>query len=122
MKIPALFFFYMNCEKEILKVLYESGGQGLSVKKICVHVYNAQNSLFDTLSYDDIRKSVVSFLQRNSGKTTSLLLRTSVRGHYRINLNSNTARQLVLQFDDCEPEVDTPGPGKKPEPSLSLFD
>ncbi len=122
MKIPALFFFYMNCEKEILKVLYESGGQGLSVKKICVHVYNAQNSFFDTLSYGDIRKSVVSFLQRNSGKNTSLLSRTSVRGRYCINLNSNTARQLVLQFDECEPEVDMPESGKKPELSLSLFD
>ena len=86
----------MNYEKEILKVLYESGGQGLSVKKICVHVYNSQNSFFDSISYEEVRKRVVSFLQQNSGKRSSVLSRTSVRGHYCINLESNTANQLMI--------------------------
>lgn len=111
----------MNYEKEILKVLYESGGQGLSVKKICVHVYNSQNSFFDSISYEEVRKRVVSFLQQNSGKRSSVLSHTSVRGHYCINLESNTANQLMLQFDDCESEIDTKR-AEKQELSLSLFD
>ena len=111
----------MNYEREILKVLYESGGQGLSVKKICVHVYNSQKSLFDTVSYEDVRKKVVSFLQQNSKRKSSLLSHTAVRGHYCINQESNNVSQLMLQFDERESENDVKVEEKQ-ELSLSLFD
>lgn len=112
----------MDYEREILKVLYESGRQGLSVKKISVHVFNAQNSLFSSSSYEEVRKKVAAFLHRNSGKKHSPVKRTSVRGRYCINLKAQAPQtQMSLRFDDREPQDNAPGIGKK-DLSLSLFD
>ena len=112
----------MDYEREILKVLYESGRQGLSVKKISVHVFNAQNSFFDSSSYEEVRKKVATFLHRNSGKKDSPVLRTSVRGRYCINLKSKaTQKQLSFNFDDSEPKDEDPVIEKK-DRSLSLFE
>ena len=109
----------MNYEEEILKVLRESGNEGLSVKKISVHVYNSTNSFFDSPSFEVVKKEVIAFLRRNSGKSSSLVKRTSVRGHYCINMESYVLRQQKLHFIDESPIEDQI---VKHDHSLSLFD
>ena len=45
----------MNCENIILEVLKEAGDTGLPVSKITHHVYNASNSLFHDIAWEDVK-------------------------------------------------------------------
>ena len=51
----------MNCENIILEVLKEAGDTGLPVSKITHHVYNASNSLFHDIAWDDVKSYVSTF-------------------------------------------------------------
>lgn len=111
----------MEYDKEIFKVLTEAGSAGISVQKLSRHVYNAHNSLFNPIGFDDVHAYVSQFLLRNSKDPSSVVERTSTRGVYRLNMESQEGRQLMLQFsehDSMEPE--TPEP-KDVDLSLSLF-
>ena len=104
-------------DKAILRVLAEAGEEGLSVQKISRHVHNACNTFFDVLSYDDVHAYVRQFLQKNSRNPQSLIERTHTRGTYRINLNSQETRQLMLRFVDDAEEAVAPSPaGDSPLP------
>ena len=37
----------MKYEQDIIRLLYEAGDDGLSVKKMVMHVYNLHNGLFE---------------------------------------------------------------------------
>lgn len=106
-------------EKKILKVLAAAGKDGLSVQNIVFHVYNASNTFFDTVNFEDVQRYVRQYLQRNSRNNDSIIERTEVRGFYRINEKSSDSRQLMLVFSDEEQEAEE----KKPviDQSLSLF-
>ena len=52
----------MQYDKEILRVLAEAGSEGLSVQKISRHVFNACNSLFNSLNQEDVHKYVQMYL------------------------------------------------------------
>ena len=52
----------MSLDKEIFRVLAYVGDEGLSVRKISIHVHNACNSFFDRKSYDDVHAYVTNFL------------------------------------------------------------
>lgn len=71
---------------------------GLSVHKISLHVYNALNSLFNPLNYDDLYHDVQQYLQRNSKNEASIIERAEKRGYYRINSNPEIKGQLQLEF------------------------
>ncbi len=106
-------------EQEIFRVLSEAGRSGLSVQKIALHVYNACNSLFNPVSYDDVYSFVSRFLIAKSRKQHSLIKRTSQRGVYHLNFDLKETQQLVLQF---KPQIETEV--AKPvitDTSLSLF-
>lgn len=92
----------MVLDKEILRVLSEVGEDGLSIKKIAIHVHNACNSFFDRMSYDEVHAYVTGFLIRNSKKPHSLIEKGEQRGYYRLNRNSYMTQQLMLQFMDEE--------------------
>ncbi len=109
----------MAYDIEIIRVLTEAGTDGLSLAKIVRHVYNASNTFFETVVFEDVYRYVFSWLQKNTKSADSLVEKTE-RGIYRLNLNSKTSSQLFLQFVDQEevqkeekPQVDL---------SLSLFD
>lgn len=112
----------MNYDQEILRVLCEAGGSGLSVHKISVHVHNACNSLFSPVEFTEVYRYVVSFLARNSRGSLSLVSRMQVRGRYRLNPNSARWSQLMLQFTDedvsLEQEADN---SDSADGCLSLF-
>jgi hypothetical protein len=93
-----------NYDNTILKVLAEAGHSGMSVQKVARHVFNASNSFFEPVSYDDIRRYVQQYVLRNSKGTDALLLNIGQRGIYKINPNSAQSQQLMLMFSDDEDE------------------
>ncbi|MBQ8047853.1 MAG: hypothetical protein IJ196_08015 [Prevotella sp.] len=93
----------MNYDQEILGILAEAGEKGLSVQKISMHVFNACNSLFHVINPDDVHDYVARYLSKNSRNPNSIVERAEPRGIYRINPNSDDARQLMLQFKDEKP-------------------
>lgn len=109
----------MRYDEEILRVLGEAGADGLSVAKITRHVYNACNSFFEPLDYEEVHRDVYLFLARNSKKPNSLIEKTTVRGVYRLNGQSGEARQLMLDFEAAASEEPTKEEYK--DESLSLF-
>lgn len=107
-----------NYERHILRILTEAGTEGLSVAKIARHVYNASNTFFETVDFEEVHRFVSSYLLRNSKSADSLVEKTE-RGIYRLNANSAESRQLMLQF--CDPEEDDDAPARQEDLSLSLF-
>ena len=105
-------------DQEILRVLTEAGDEGLSVQKISRHVFNACNSFFSVVAFEDIHHYVAQYLLRNSKYPSSIIVRAD-RGVYRLNLSSQETQQLVLLFRD-EPVVEEP-PKVAEDLSLSLF-
>ena len=103
----------MQYDKEILRVLAEAGNEGLSVQKVSRHVFNACNSLFNSLNQEDVHKYVQMYLLKNSKSCNSLI------GVYRLNENNQLSQQLILQFHD---EVETPKEKPTEDRSLNLFD
>lgn len=115
------FYYIMNYDQEILRVLCEAGAQGLSVHKIAMHVHNACNSLFNPVEFRDVYNYVRTFLARNSHAECSVVAKTSVRGRYRLNLNSNMGSQLMLQFKDEADSAIKHTAMENTDKSLSLF-
>lgn len=90
----------MDYEKDIINILYEAGNTGLSVHKIAIHVHNSRNTLFAPIAFDEVRYGVQKWLLANSRYTSSLVEHCDKRGMYRINLKSQEAQKLMLQFGD----------------------
>ena len=109
----------MNYGKIIIDLLFAAGEDGLAVKDISRYVFNANNSFFEPLDYDLVRKQVSSYLIRNSKKTDSVIRKGTHRGTYCLNLNSEVFRQLQFQFDELQQEETSPA--SEEDPSLSLF-
>ena len=107
----------LNYDREILRILTEVGERGLSIAKISLHVYNACNTLFVSVDYDDIHRYVAQFLQRNSKNPDSIIEKTE-RGIYHLNLRSKETQQLMLQFSNEQPVVTEE---KARDQSLLLF-
>jgi len=112
-----------NYDREILKVLTEAGSAGISVQKISRHVFNACNSLFAPIDYQSVHDYVLQFLQRNSKSVGSLIVRTEVRGIYKLNLENQEGQQLMLQFAEerAAEDEESKDAGASIDLSLSLF-
>ena len=114
----------MQYRREIISVLTEAGEEGLSVRKIAYHVFNACNSLFCAVSYDEIYRSVATYLASNSKIPESVIMRTDRRGIYRLNLESKETQQLMIQFQFADESVVDPfidHTSSEEDLSLSLF-
>jgi len=104
-------------DNTILQILKEAGDEGLSVQKIARHVYNASNNFFETISFEEVYRSVQYFLLKNSRSSDSLIENFGRRGIYRLNKNSAELQQLFFLFEDNEEEPQAPSADQ----SLSLF-
>lgn len=109
-RIATLFLYLrMTYDSEIIKVLAEAGDKGLSVKKIAQHVFNASNSLFNMIVYEDVYAYVAQFLAQNAKSQSSLIVRGEARGIYKLNTKIDEGQQLVIKFGRHEEdEVITP--------------
>jgi len=106
----------MNYDKEIIRVLTEAGDKGLQVQKIARHVFNASNSFFNEVNFDDVYHYVQQFLKRNSNNPDSIIEKADAWGCYHLNYRSQETQQLMLQFRD-EPEEEL----EKTQEDLSLY-
>ncbi len=98
--------------------LAEAGNNGLSVKKIARHVFNASNNFFEELDFQEVHNAVQQYLTRNSKNRDSLIEKVGPRGIYRLNTNSPISQQLMFDFFQEEEELQKP----TEDLSLSLFD
>lgn len=108
----------MNYDSDILCILKEAGYDGLSLQKIARHVFNAHNSFFENICYDDVYRYVKNYLYSNIKSSDSVIERGSRRGFYRLNMSSRKTQQLMLLFEEDTTEE---APVKSEEQSLSLF-
>ena len=109
----------VNYDKEIWRVLTEAGMKGISVQKIARHVFNASNTFFEMVSFEEVHAYVQQYLLKNSKNPDSIIESAGVRGVYRMNPSSKESQQLMLLFRDDireEPEARTE------DQSLPLFD
>lgn len=89
----------MNYSADILNILLQAP-EGLSVRKIVRHVYNAHNTLFETVELEDVKRYVTQYLASRSKTSTSPIEHTGQRGVYRLNPLSSESRELMLQFQE----------------------
>ncbi|WP_277821234.1 hypothetical protein [Palleniella muris] len=95
---------------------------GLPLRKIVRHVYNAHNTFFETISMEDVSRDVASYLQRRSKTPGSPIERVGARGFYRLNPDSGESRQLMLQFREQEEENAVEQHEEEQKCSPGLFD
>lgn len=86
-------------EHEIINILIEAGASGLSLQKIVLHVYNACNSFFDELTYEEVYTSVSRYLLNCTADRFSFVQRLS-RGVYVLNREALQQRQLFFDFSN----------------------
>lgn len=91
----------MEYEQYITKILYEAGNDGLSVKKLAMHVYNLRNGLFENISYNDVYKDTAKYIKRNSKSDAGMIERAEKWGHYRIKKKKRNYIQLLLNFENA---------------------
>lgn len=89
-----------NYDRLIVKVLLEAGNNGLTVRKITRHVYNAVNGLFEEADMEAVHRCVRVFLHRHSQGEKAALERPK-RGTYSLNCNTEAGRML-LEAAFCE--------------------
>jgi len=112
----------MNYEKEIINILLEAGSEGLKATKISRHVFNACNSFFEPISFEDVHAQVYQFLLKNSNGRYSLIEKGQQRGVYRLNMNNQESRQLMLEFADDTDDDSVQEVKRDCDTSLGLFD
>lgn len=114
----------MTYEQEILRILTQAGDKGLKTEKIAMHVFNACNSIFMPLDFQDVRMYVAQYLQKNAKAADSVIERGVGQGVYRLNLKSEQGQQISLQFaphDEDRESTEEEKANMLPDTSLSLF-
>lgn len=66
----------------------ESGPNGLSSRRIALHVHGEMNSLFTPISLDDVTKEVRSYIYSQTKKQPSYIERIEGTHRFRINLKA----------------------------------
>lgn len=91
---------------DILRVLIEAGTDGLQVRKIARHVYNASNTFFSDVSFESVYISVSQYLNRESKRRNPLVVKVS-RGVYAANLLSAEVQRVCRMLNDEIPDDGT---------------
>ena len=107
----------MSYKKQILRILADVGGQGISVRLLAKHVYNLNCTLFSQPELAQVHRSVQQYLQRNAATRNPLVERTGRRGHYRLNNGSPAVRKLLAQLREERRRRDDDG---DQEPTTTL--
>lgn len=72
-------------EQQIVELLIKAGCKGLTCKKLAKHIYNANNSLFEAASFDDIYRELQAYLNKKTKSRHPYIEKTDKWGYYRIN-------------------------------------
>lgn len=94
----------MNYEHEILLILHEADPvKGLPIATIVRNVFNMTCiDLFSMRPYEDVQNDITKFLRYESSMKHGSVERAETRGYYRLNKNSQTVQQLLLEFEVAE--------------------
>lgn len=110
----------MRYDNLIIEVLIEAGSNGLSVRKITHHVYNAVNGLFDEADWNVVHRMVRAFLHYHTKGTEPALSRPR-RGVYSLNRTTAAGKRLLASVLDGSLSRPTPPPTAQ-ELMLPLWD
>lgn len=107
-------------EQQIVELLAKTGDKGLTCKKLAKHIYNANNSLFETVSFEDIYRELQAYLNKKTKTRYSYIEKTGEWGYYRLNEQKLKEALGWIVEGECE----TPEEEKKPTIANypSLFD
>lgn len=97
----------MKYDRLIIEILMEAGSDGLTVRKVSRHVFNAVNGLFDEADIEAVHKLVRAFLLRHS-KGASPALDRPKHGIYALNRRTAAGRALIERL--LSEETDQPRP------------
>lgn len=97
----------MKYDRLIIEILMEAGSDGLTVRKVSRHVFNAVNGLFDEADIEAVHKLVRAFLLRHS-KGASPALDRPKHGTYALNRRTAAGRALIERL--LSEETDQPRP------------
>lgn len=95
----------MKYDRLIIEILMEAGSDGLTVRKVSRHVFNAVNGLFDEADIEAVHKLVRAFLLRHS-KGASPALDRPKHGTYALNRSTAEGRALIERL--LSEETDQP--------------
>lgn len=95
----------MKYDRLIIEILIEAGSDGLAVRKVSRHVFNAVNGLFDEADIEAVHKLVRAFLLRHS-KGASPALDRPKHGTYALNRRTAEGRALIERL--LSEETDQP--------------
>ena len=110
----------MKYDRLIIEILMEAGSDGLTVRKVSRHVFNAVNGLFDEADIEAVHKLVRAFLQRHS-KGASPALDRPKHSSYALNRRTAAGRALIERL--LSEETDQPKPqGSVQELSIPFDD
>lgn len=92
-------------EQQIVELLAKAGTRGMTCKKLAKHLYNANNSLFETLSFDDIYRELQAYFYKKTKTRNSYIEKTGQWGYYRLNVEKlNTSLGWLIDYNDEEKE------------------
>ena len=110
----------MKYDRLIIEILMEAGSDGLTVRKVSRHVFNAVNGLFDEADIEAVHKLVRAFLLRHS-KGVSPALDRPKHGSYALNRRTAAGRALLERLLSAATAPPTP-PGRVQELSMPFDD
>lgn len=90
--------FILNYNYDILELLYRNP-QGLSARCIVYYIYNMHNSLFNPISFDDVKVSVLDYLVKSSKRKSSPIERVD-RSMYRLSEQYREEQNMMFVFTD----------------------
>ena len=84
-------------DRQILQILYDVGDKGIAVRKLALHVYNLNCTLFSQPDLQTVHSYVQQYLLKKIKSAQPLIERTDRRGYYRLNTRGTSAvRQFLL--------------------------
>ena len=112
----------IDYSKDIIDILARVPA-GLSIRKIVRHVYNAHNSLFETVPLEEVKRDVTQYLTSRAKTASSPIEHAETWGVYRLKADYLAARQLELNFLNQEAETKEEEKEKQTvDTSLDLFE
>jgi len=81
----------------IVRILYEAGDDGLRLRLLSRHVFNAVNSFFEPVDREEVHKRVAAFVPAHAQGRSPLFERCS-HGVYRLCHQSEEVRAILAEM------------------------
>ncbi len=107
---------------QIVRVLFEAGEKGIRIRMLARHVFNAVNSFFEPVEFEEVYRSVAVFVPAHAKGRQPLFLKCS-HGVYRLNMKSEKVLRMLMEANlHFDPSLDKENGGSSTHPAqLFLF-